>query len=262
MFHQLTLAAVVPAFNEAPSITAVVSKLRALHYQGQPLVDHIAVGNNGSTDTTAELALAAGAQVATEPDKGYGAACLAALALVQGCDLVVFVDGDDSCLPNELLGLLERWEKGAHLVIGSRALGYVQPGALPPHQRWGNWLAGTLLTRGWQQPVTDLGPFRLISMNTLAQLDMCELTFGWTVEMQIKALILGLEVAEVPVTSKPRLGHSKVSGTVLGSLGASWGILSTIARYWWLARQKRWPGVQENEGSNPDSNTPPNPNND
>lgn len=241
MFHQLTIAAVVPAFNEAPSIASVVTKLRSLKFEGQPLVDRVVVGNNGSTDATADIAMAAGAQVAMEPTKGYGAACLAALALAQDCDLIVFVDGDDSCLPDELLSLLERWEQGAHLVIGSRALGHVQTGALPPHQRWGNWLAGTLLTRGWGQRVTDLGPFRLISQQTLAQLDMSELTFGWTVEMQIKALILGLEVAEVPVTSKPRLGQSKVSGTWRGSLGASWGILSTIARYWWLARLRLWP---------------------
>lgn len=241
MFHQLTIAAVVPAFNEAPSIAAVVSQLRCLEFDGQPLIDRVVVGNNGSTDATAELAMAAGAQVATAPDKGYGAACLAALAQAEDCDLVVFVDGDDSCLPDELLSLLERWQQGAHLVIGSRALGHVQTGALPPHQRWGNWLAGALLTRGWGQRVTDLGPFRLISQQTLAQLDMRELTFGWTVEMQVKALILGLEVAEVPVTSKPRLGTSKVSGTWRGSLGASWGILSTIARYWWLAKFNLWP---------------------
>lgn len=241
MFHKLTIAAVVPAFNEAPSIATVVTKLRSLQFEGQPLVDRVVVGNNGSSDATAELARAAGAQVATEPDKGYGAACLAALAQAVDCDLIVFVDGDDSCLPDELLSLLERWQQGADLVIGSRALGHVQSGALPPHQRWGNWLAGALLTRGWGQPVTDLGPFRLTSQQTLAQLNMCELTFGWTVEMQIKALILGLEVAEVPVTSKPRLGQSKVSGTWRGSLGASWGILSTIARYWWLAKFNLWP---------------------
>lgn len=245
MFHQLTLAAVVPAFNEAPSIATVVGKLRLLQFQGQPLVDRIVVGNNGSTDATAELAAAAGAQVVSEPSKGYGAACLAAMKLTEGYDLVVFIDGDDSCLPSELLSLLERWQQGADLVIGSRALGHVQRGALPPHQRWGNWLAGTLLTWGWQQPVTDLGPFRLISTLRLAQLDMQELTFGWTVEMQIKALILGLEVAEVPVTSKPRLGLSKVSGTLRGSIGASWGILSTIARYWWLAKTNLWPAANQ-----------------
>lgn len=241
MYHQFTIAAVVPAFNEAQSIANVVGNLRGLSFRGQPLIDLVAVGNNGSSDATAQLAQAAGALVVTEPKKGYGHACLAALASVKEYDLIVFVDGDDSCIAQEIIQLLERWHEGADLVIGSRALGQVEPGALPPHQRGGNWLAGKLLTLGWGQKVTDLGPLRLIANQTLAQLEMQEYTFGWTVEMQLKALILGLEVAEVPVTSRPRLGQSKVSGTVRGSLGASWGILSTIARYWWLAKMRHHP---------------------
>lgn len=231
MFLDYTVTAIVPAHNEAEAIATVVGQLLAVRHQNGQLVDQVVVGANACTDDTATLAAAAGALVAEESRKGYGAACLAALAAARATDLIVFVDGDDSCEPKEMLALLECWQQGADLIIGSRALGVQEAGALPPHQRWGNWLAGTLLTRFSGQRVTDLGPFRLISRSTLQQLRMQDQAFGWTVEMQIKALRQGLVVAEVPVSSRRRTGRSKVSGTVLGSLGASWTILRLLARY-------------------------------
>lgn len=231
MFLDYTLAAIVPAHNEAQAIASVVKKLLALHSADARLIDQVIVCDNASTDATAQCAAAAGALVVEEPRKGYGAACLAGLGLAREFDLIVFVDGDDSCEPAELIELLRRWEQGADLVIGSRALGLREAGALPPHQRWGNWFAGQVLTCVSGQTVTDLGPFRLVTQPALRQLNMQDQAFGWTLEMQIRALELGLRVAEVPVSSQRRTGTSKVSGTVRGSVGASSTILRMLACY-------------------------------
>ncbi len=237
MYGSKTVGVVIPAFNEAPSIALVVTELKALRHDDQPLVDHLVVCDNGSTDNTADAALQAGAILTTETRKGYGAACRAAIAILSPCDLVVFVDGDHSCLAQEMLSLVQAWYAGAELVIGSRTLGHMEPGSLTPQQRCGNHLASFLLTSIWHQPVTDLGPFRAIDRVALDRLGMVDSAFGWTVEMQIKSLILGLNIVEVPVTSIRRIGVSKVSGTVRGTIGATIGILYTIAKFWWLSRQ-------------------------
>ncbi|MFK7913155.1 MAG: glycosyltransferase family 2 protein [Pseudomonadales bacterium] len=231
MFLEYTLTVIVPAHDEAEAIGTVVGELLALRHSGEPLVDRVVVAANACTDDTAAVAAAAGAVVVEEARKGYGAACLAALTVAASADLIAFVDGDDSCEVSALLTLVERWHQGADLVIGSRALGVAEAGALPPHQRWGNRFAGFVLTRLSGQRVTDLGPLRLIAQRTLQRLNMQDQAFGWTVEMQIKALREGLVVAEVPVASRRRTGHSKVSGTLRGSLGASWTILRLLARY-------------------------------
>ena len=230
MYHGKTIGVVIPAHNEALSIGLVVRELAGLG----TIVDKIVVCDNASADATAALARTAGAVVVSEPDKGYGAACLRAMTELADVDCIVFVDGDHSMRADELPRLLDAWRRGGQLVIGSRSLGaakgLMEHGSLTPHQRWGNTLASFLLTCLWQTPVTDLGPFRAIGTSHLAALDMRERTFGWTVEMQAKALATGLRVIEVPVASTRRIGVSKVSGTWRGSLGASIGILTTIGK--------------------------------
>ena len=230
MYQGKTIGVVIPAHNEAPSIELVVRELVELG----TIIDKIVVCDNASIDATATLARAAGAVVVSEPEKGYGAACLRGIAELTDVDCIVFVDGDHSMQADELPLLLDAWLNGAKLVIGSRSLGATQglmeQGSLTPHQRWGNTLASFLLTHLWSIPVTDLGPFRAIGTSELAALDMRERTFGRTVEMQAKALAAGLQVNEVAVTSTRRIGVSKVSGTWRGSLGASVGILTTIGK--------------------------------
>ena len=233
MYHGKTIGVVIPAHNEAPSINGVINDL---HQLGE-IVDHIVVCDNASTDATAEIATTASATVVHESQKGYGAACLRALkALPEDVDWIVFVDGDGAMLASDLPRLLETLADGAQLVIGSRTLGELegrlQQGALTPHQRWGNWLAARLLTAIWlrktNKVVTDLGPFRAISRADLNYINMQDEAYGWTVEMQAKALDAGMNVVEIPVASLCRLGTSKISGTWRGSIGASMGILGTL----------------------------------
>lgn len=238
MYRNKVISVVIPAYNEQDSIGLVVRSVQALRFEGKPIVDHIVVCNNASTDNTAKIAADAGATVVYEPEPGYGIACQRAIAALPACDAVCFVDGDHSVELNTLPVLLEWWHKGADLVIGSRTLGQMQQGSLTPQQLWGNHLASFLLSRIWQQPVTDLGPFRVIDRMALNQLNMTDRTFGWTVEMQAKALMFGMHTAEVPVNSLRRIGQSKISGTLKGTLGASWGILSTIAKCWWQTRHQ------------------------
>ena len=225
MYHDKTIGVVIPAHNEEQSIALVVQELVETG-----LIDKIIVCDNASSDTTAATARAAGALVVSEAEKGYGAACLKAMAELTDVDCTVFVDGDHSVCASELPILLDAWLAGAELVIGSRTLGEMEQGALTPHQRWGNRLASFLLTTLWSTPVTDLGPYRAMGTDALQALAMQERTYGWTVEMQAKALAAGLTVAEVPVTSLRRIGVSKVSGTWRGSVGAAIGILTTIAK--------------------------------
>ena len=176
------------------------------------------------------VALIAGAQVVTQKRPGYGIACLTAIAKLPPCDIVLFVDGDDSCFIQQALPLLEGIVSGADLTIGSRALGKIEKGALTTPQLFGNWLSGQLIHLFWQKKVTDLGPFRAIKHSSLIALNMQDKTFGWTVEMQVKAIIQGMSVSEHPVDSKVRIGHSKISGTIKGSIKAGIGILSMIAK--------------------------------
>jgi len=232
MYEGLTVGAVIPARDEADNIGHVVGALLALRTEtGPPAIDDIVVCDNGSTDATAERARAAGARVAVERIPGYGRACLTAIAALRPVDVVLFVDGDRSCEIGQTFDLLRAVAAGADLVIGSRALGRMEPGSLSLPQIAGNRVASVLIRLLWGQRVTDLGPFRAIRANALRRLDMRDTAYGWTVEMQIKAIQRRLHVVEVPVDSlRRRFGRSKVGGTVRGVVGASVGILGMIVR--------------------------------
>ena len=232
MYEGLTVAAVIPARDEAENIGEVVRGLLALRTaDGRRVVDDVVVCDNGSTDATAERARAAGARVAVEPTPGYGRACLTALAALRPVDVVLFVDGDRSCDLRQALDLLRAAADGADLVIGSRVLGRMEPGALSPPQIAGNRVASLLIRLLWGHRVTDLGPFRAVRADALQRLDMRDTAYGWTVEMQIKAIRMRMRIVEKPVDSRGRrFGRSKVGGTVKGVIGASVGILGTIFR--------------------------------
>lgn len=243
----LTVAVVIPALDEEQALPAVLEALRARPGDGAPpgrwaagegwQVDEVVVADNGSRDRTAEVARALGAHVVSEPRRGYGRACLAALAALRGRSggpprVVAFLDADGSSDPSELGALLAPLAAGrADLVIGSRALGGAEPGALTTPQRAGNRLAAFLLRALFGVRATDLGPFRAIRWAALEGLAMRDQDYGWTVEMQARAARAGLVTAEVPACWRRRAGgRSKVSGTLRGVTGAAWKILSTIAQ--------------------------------
>jgi glycosyltransferase involved in cell wall biosynthesis len=220
---------VIPAFNEERSIARVIEAIP------KELVHEVIVCDNASTDRTGEAAKAAGAKVVNEPQPGYGAACLAAMAVMDDPDVVVFLDGDYSDYPEDLPALLRPIEEGtADLAIGSRVLGECEKGALTPQQRYGNRLAVFLIRLLFGVRFTDLGPFRAITREALERIGMEDRNYGWTVEMQVKAARLGLRCAEVPVRYRKRIGVSKVSGTVKGVLGAGTKILWTLYKYAFL----------------------------
>ena len=220
-------AVVIPALNEEASIAKVIGDIP------DPFRERVVVGDNGSTDRTREVARAAGAVVVEEPERGYGAACLRALAelALDPPEVVVFLDGDYSDHPQEMPRVAGPVLDGeADLVIGSRVLGSREPGALTPQSRYGNLLATFLIRLFYKERFTDLGPFRAVSWSALEQMGMEDRDFGWTVEMQIKAPKLGLRCREVPVSYRRRIGKSKVSGTVRGSFLAGKKILWLIFR--------------------------------
>ena len=224
---------IIPAFNEAAAIGPLVSQLVAIaDDDGHPVFEQIIVCDNNSTDYTGAIAREAGAQVVHETEQGYGAACLAGMACLRNPDIVVFIDGDGSVRTDEVFLLLDTLTLGADLVIGSRHSGHEQAGALSIHQKLGTHWACTLISHLWRQPVTDLGPFRAICFHALQKLQMRDRAFGWTAEMQVKAMQAGLQVTEVPVTSLRRLGKSKISGTLRGTIGAALGIFGTIGKLW------------------------------
>lgn len=234
MYSGLHITAVIPALDEAEAIADVVADLVALHNEaGLAVIDDIIVADNGSIDDTAALAVQAGARVTHQFRRGYGATCLAALATIEEADVVLFVDGDRSVRVNQTFRLLDAIVAGADLVIGSRILGQVEPGAMTWPQRIGNRLVAGLITLIWRTPVSDLGPFRAIRLPALKRLDMQDSAYGWTVEMQVKALQHGLLIREVPVDCLVRIGRSKVSGTVRGVFGAACGMLGTVLMLWW-----------------------------
>ena len=241
----LRVGAVIPARDEQDNIGVVVHDLRALaNPGGQALIDDIVVCDNGSVDATAERARVAGARVVSEPTPGYGIACLTAIAALEAVDLVLFVDGDQAFDVRQATRLVVAIAEGADLVIGSRVLGDRQRGALSLPQIVGNRVAGVLISLLWRQRVTDLGPFRVIRRAALVALDMQDKTYGWTVEMQIKAIQRRMRVVEVPVDShRRRHGRSKVGGTVKGVVGASIGILAMIVK---LALRRA--GTQQTKG--------------
>jgi glycosyltransferase involved in cell wall biosynthesis len=220
------VAAIIPALDEETAIGALLEAI------DRTRVRDVIVGDNGSRDRTAEVAASRRAHVVRVEERGYGAACAGALrALAADVDTILFMDADGSDDPAEIPLLLEPIAAGrADLVIGSRALGTVEPGALTPQQRFGNGLATRLIALIYHHRYTDLGPFRAIRRDLLERIDMRDRRYGWTVEMQIRALQVGARVAEVPVSYRRRVGRSKISGTVTGVIKAGWGIVYTIFR--------------------------------
>jgi glycosyltransferase involved in cell wall biosynthesis len=220
------ICVIIPAFNEEKSIGLVLSDLPRE-------VDEIVVIDNGSTDETAAEAKKGGATVLYEPRKGYGFACLAGIEHLKSKanqdDIVVFLDGDYSDYPEELTALITPiLQQKALFVLGTRVTPQLEKGALTPQQRFGNALATTLMKWIYGSSFTDLGPFRAIEWKTLMQLNMNDKTYGWTVEMQLKILKKAIPYLEVPVRYRPRIGFSKVSGTLKGTLMAGYKILSWI----------------------------------
>ena len=218
---------IIPAFNEEKSIGKVVQAIP------MELVREVVVCNNASTDSTKEVAVESGATVVDVPQKGYGMACLAGIEYIDSKptppDVVVFLDGDYSDHPEELPLLLDPiTNDDMDMVIGSRALGSMERGAMMPQQIFGNWLATTLMKIIYNYEFSDLGPFRSIKYDVLKSLDMKDRDFGWTVEMQVKAAKYKLKCKEVVVSYRNRIGVSKVSGTVKGTLLAGHKILWTI----------------------------------
>ena len=222
---------IIPAFNEENGIGEVIREIPT------SLITEIVVVNNASTDDTEKIARAEGATVLREPTPGYGRACLKGINYLKQSDLrphiVVFLDADHSDYPEEMRGLIRPIEEGtADLVIGSRALGKKEHGSMTPQQVFGNWLATRLLRILYGVRFTDLGPFRAIRFDKLVELDMQDKTYGWTVEMQLKAAKMGFRCTEVPVRYRRRIGFSKISGTVEGTVMAGYKIITTIFKYW------------------------------
>ena len=227
----LTVTVIIPALNEAGNIADLVAAVLA-----QP-VERVIVVDNGSTDGTAGQARAAGALVVSEPRRGYGYACAAGVAAASS-DILVFLDGDFSFLPAQMPRLIEPIQRGvADLVLGSRTRGDILPGAMPPHQRFGNRLTSGLMRLLYRVAVTDLGPYRAIRRELLLGLEMSEMTYGWPTEMMVKAARSHARIHEVPVSYAPRrAGKSKVSGSLRGSLLAGWHILGVTLRYAFMSR--------------------------
>lgn len=221
------ISVIIPVFNEQDAIEKVIGDIPS------HLPTEIIVVDNGSTDQTAKLAAAMGARIVRENRRGYGSACLAGIAATREPDIVVFLDGDYSDHPNEMPDLIEPIQKNrADLVIGSRVLGNSEPGALMIQARFGNRLATGLIKILFGVSYTDLGPFRAIRYRVLIDLNMRDKTFGWTVEMQVKAAKKALKIQEVPVSYRKRIGVSKITGTLKGTIKAGWKILFTIFKYW------------------------------
>ncbi|MBW1996927.1 MAG: glycosyltransferase [Deltaproteobacteria bacterium] len=218
------ISVIIPALNEARSIGKVISSLPSW-------VDDIIVADNGSSDDTVRIARSRGARVVHEPRRGYGSACLAGIHSLGKADIVAFLDGDLSDYPEEIYRLVDPIIQGrADLVIGSRILGKKEKGALTPQARFGNWLSCLLIRLFWGFSFTDLGPFRAFSLPSLMKLNMADPDYGWTVEMQVKAVQNQLRILEVPVNYRRRLGKSKISGTLRGVILAGTKILFTIFR--------------------------------
>lgn len=218
---------IIPALNEAGNIAELVKEIVAQS------IHRVIVVDNGSTDSTGLVAQHAGADVVTEPRRGYGFACAAGVAAATEAEALVFLDGDYSSLPSQLSLITAPLMEGrADLVLGSRVLGHIAPGAMLPQQQFGNAVAAALMRWLYGLRVTDLGPFRAIRRDTLLSFNMQEMTFGWPTEMTVKAARRHLRIVEVPVSFHPRrAGQSKVSGTVRGTLLAGYHILNVTLRY-------------------------------
>jgi glycosyltransferase involved in cell wall biosynthesis len=226
------VSVIIPTRNEAAAIGRVLADLPA------EIVTEVLVVDGNSTDGTPEIAAKMGARVLAEPRRGYGQACLTGLANVTVPDIVVFLDGDYSDRPAELRFLLAPILEGrADITVGSRLAGQLAQGALPWHQAFGNRLAAILIRFFYGLRITDLGPFRAARADVLPKLALEETTYGWAVEMILKGSLAGFRIVEVPVSYHPRIGQSKISGTVKGTIGAAWFILSRIVLYYFRRRR-------------------------
>lgn len=219
------ISVIIPTLNEETAIGKVIADIPVW-------VDRVIVSDNGSKDDTLKIAENLGAVILKGQGGGYGAACLAGIeALPDACAIVVFVDGDYSDYPDRMDALVDPILAGdAHLVIGSRTLGNAEAGSLTLPQVFGNWLACFLIKLFWGVKYTDLGPFRAVDKNALERLEMTDEAFGWTVQMQLHAILKGVKTIEVPVDYRPRIGRSKISGTIRGTVLAGTAIIGTILR--------------------------------
>lgn len=227
---KVKICVIIPARDEEKAIAQVLSEIPA------GIISEVIVINNASTDNTESEALRLGATVLKEPILGYGRACLKGIdylsKMKEPPEIVVFLDADHADYPEEIPALLQPiLVESIDFVIGSRALGKKERKSMTPQQLFGNWLATRLLKILYNATFTDLGPFRAIRYSKLMQLKMCDKTYGWTVEMQLKAVKNGLSYTEVPVRYRQRIGTSKISGTVKGTIMAGYKILTTIFKY-------------------------------
>lgn len=231
MVKNFKIVVIIPAYNEENSVAKVVNDIPA------ELVQEIIVVNNNSNDNTVINAQKAGATVLDERRPGYGYACLKGIdyckQLQPAPDIVVFIDADYSDHPEEMPLLVQPIISGGmDMVIGSRSLGKKEPGSMTIQQVFGNWLATSLLKWMYGVRYTDLGPFRAIRYDKLLEINMLDTTYGWTVEMQLKAARLQMKITEVPVSYRKRIGFSKISGTLKGTVLAGYKIITTIFKYW------------------------------
>lgn len=225
-----TIKVIIPAFNEQNAVGLVIDEIP------ENLVNEVIVVDNGSSDDTCEVASAKGATVLEEQRRGYGWACLCGMDYiadqVEKPDIVVFLDGDHSDYPEEMENLIiPIIDNDMDLVIGSRARGQKEAGSMTPQQIFGNWLATTLIRLFYGVSYTDLGPFRAVKYSSLLLMNMQDKTYGWTVEMQLKAAKLKMNTTEIPMNYRKRIGVSKVSGTVKGTILAGYKIITTIFKY-------------------------------
>ncbi len=228
----MRVSVIIPTRNEALAIGRVLADVP------RNLVNEVIVIDNCSSDGTPEIAARMGARVISETRRGYGRACLTGVAAADAPDVVVFLDGDYSDRPAELPLLLAPIAEGrADITVGSRLAGPRAPGALPWHALFGNWLAASLIRNLFGLRISDLGPFRAARAEALRAVELEETTYGWAVELIVKGAIRGLRIIEVPVSYHPRIGKSKISGTLRGTIGAAWFILSLITRYYFQRRQ-------------------------
>ncbi len=232
----MRVSVIIPTRNEASAIGHVLADLPT------DLVSEVLVVDSNSTDGTPKIAAKMGARVISESQRGYGRACLTGLSHADAPEIVVFLDGDYSDRPAELPLLLAPILEGrADITLGSRLGKQRLKGALPWHAAFGNWLAASLINLLYGLRITDLGPFRAARAEVLRELALEEATYGWAVEMILKGALQGFRIVEVPVSYYPRIGRSKISGTVRGTLGAAWFILSRIVSYYFRPRRVRSP---------------------
>jgi len=233
---RVRVSVIIPTRNEAQAIGRVLGDIP------RDLVSEVIVVDSCSSDETPAIAARMGARVITEARRGYGQACLTGLANANAPDVVVFLDGDYSDRPAELPLLLAPIAEGrADITIGSRLASARLTGALPWHSAFGNWLAAKLINTLYGLKITDLGPFRAARAEVLRAVELQETTYGWAVELILKGAIHGFRIAEVPVSYHPRIGKSKITGTVRGTIGAGWCILSRIAYFYFRRRRSGLP---------------------